>query len=263
LIRFQQIAAAIYLAAGVGALLGIALPTTRVRRGAVWGLALGAGVQTLSFVSLHRMEEAPSLTSLPMALSFMVWMAVISLLLLMRRMRLTGLVAAVGPLAFLAVFASSLMVQGPTEGAFEAKGSLPHLHILLSSGGLSLLGIAGLAGAFFLLEHRRIKSKRPLAKSMRLPSLEALDRVNTVSLSIGFLLLSLGVLSGVLWLQNERGTPWAGTGHEIWTFVAWTIYAGLIGARFIGNQGARPAAASALASFAFLLFAVIGVGLLT
>jgi ABC-type uncharacterized transport system permease subunit len=262
-IRFQQIAAALYLAAGVGALLGIALPDNRIRRGAVWGLAFGFFVQTLSFVSLHRMEEAPALTSLPMALSFMVWMAVVSLLLLMRRMRLTSLVAAVGPLAFLAVFASSLMVQGPAEGALEAEGSLPHLHILLSSAGLSLLGIAGLAGGFFLLEHRRIKSKRPFAKGLRLPSLEALNRVNTVSLAIGFLLLTLGFVSGVLWLNNVRGTPWEGSGHQVWTLVAWIIYAGLVGVRFAGNQAARPAAASALAGFAFLLFAVIGVGLLT
>jgi hypothetical protein len=41
---------------------------------------------------------------------------------------------------------------------------------------------------------------------------------------------------------------------------AWAIYLGLVALRFGGRQGARQAAASALAGFAFLLFAVVGAG---
>ena len=94
-----------------------------------------------------------------------------------------------------------------------------------------------------------------------MPSLEALDRVNVVSLGIGFPLLTLGVVTGSLWLMNERGVPWLGTSHETWTIVAWAIYGGLVLARFAGRQAGRQAAASALAGFAFLLFAVVGVEL--
>ena len=52
--------------------------------------------------------------------------------------------------------------------------------------------------------------------------------------------------------------PWSAA----WAVVAWAIYAGLVLARFAGRQGARQAAASAVAGFAFLLFAVVGVELL-
>jgi hypothetical protein len=45
--------------------------------------------------------------------------------------------------------------------------------------------------------------------------------------------------------------------------VAWMIYLGLVSLRFIGHQGARQAAASAVAGFAFLVFAVVGVGLVS
>ena len=44
--------------------------------------------------------------------------------------------------------------------------------------------------------------------------------------------------------------------------LAWVLYAGLVASRFLGGQGARQAAASAVAGFAFLLFAVVGIGLL-
>lgn len=262
MVEFQQIAAAIYLAAGVGALLGMSLPSNRMSRGAVWGLALGAGVHAIAFATLHRLDPVPPLTSMPVAISVMAWMGVIALLLLMWRVRLMGLAAGVGPVAFLAVFVSSLQVTGATAGELDAGGAVPHAHILLSSAGLSLLGVAGLAGIFFLLEHRRIKSKRPASSDVQLPSLEALDRVNKASLSVGFPLLTLGVVTGSIWLQTEKGVPWTGTGHETWTLVAWGIYAGLAAARFAGHQGARQAAASAVAGFAFLVFAVIGVGIL-
>ena len=44
--------------------------------------------------------------------------------------------------------------------------------------------------------------------------------------------------------------------------VAWVVYALLAAARFGSHQGARQSAASAVAGFAFLFLAVIGVELL-
>jgi ABC-type transport system involved in cytochrome c biogenesis permease subunit len=95
-----------------------------------------------------------------------------------------------------------------------------------------------------------------------LPSLEALDRVNALALAAGFPLLTLGLMTGMLWLRSAQGVLWLGTSHEVWTVIAWAIYAGLATARFVGHQGARQAAASAVAGFGFLLFAVVGIGVL-
>jgi ABC-type uncharacterized transport system permease subunit len=261
LIEFQQIAAALYLAAGLGALLGVALPAPRISRGATIGLLLGAIMQGVAFSTLHTLDPVPSLTSLPVAVSVMAWTAILSLLVLMWRVRLDGLAAVVGPIAFAAVFVCSLhMPSAPhLEGG---AGSMPHAHVLLSSAGLGLLGVAGLAGLFFLLEHRRLKSKKSVTTSARLPSLEALDRVNVASLAIGFPLLTLGVVTGAAWVNEMYGGWLSGAVHETWTLVAWAIYAGLAAARFVGHQGARQAAASAVGGFAFLLFAVVGVGIL-
>ena len=262
--ELQQIAAALYLAAGVGALLAVTLPSRRMERGAVVGLALGALVQTVYFATLHRAASVPPLASLPAAAGLTAWMAVVFFLFFMSRVRLPGLAAIVGFAAFLSVFVSALAVGlgGPAETSTE--GRLPHAHVLLASAGFALMGIAGLAGLFFLLEHRRLKRKRAVtAAAYPMPSLEALDRVNVVSLALGFPLLTLGVVTGSLWLMAEHGVFWLGTSHETWTVIAWAIYAGLLAARFGGRQAGRQAAASALAGFMFLLFAVVGVELLT
>lgn len=261
MIELHQIAAALYLVAGIGSLLGLMLPDARMRRAGAWGLGVAALVHGLGFATLHRLDPPPPLTSLAAVLSLAAWMSVLFLLALMWRVRLPGLGAAIGPAAFLAVFISALHLPHAGIGVEVGAGTWPHAHVLLAAAGLALLGLAGVAGGFFLLEHRRLKSKKGLGRGGVLPSLEALDRVNAVALAVGFTLLSLGVLTGMAWQQSELGRLWSGGSHETWMVVAWALYGGLALVRFAGRQGARQAAASALAGFAFLLFAVVGVGI--
>lgn len=259
--QFQQIAAVLYLAAGVGALLGLLLPMPGMQRGARLALALGAVVQLVAFATLHRLDPAPRLTDLVPAVAAMAWIAVIFLLLLQARLRLESFVPPVALLAFVATFALTLS-RPEASGSIEPGGSsVPHAHVLLASAGLAALGITGLSGLFFLLEHRRLKRRRRVTGLISLPSLEALDRVNRVTLVVGFTLLSLGVVTGALWLEARAGKMLGGGLHETWTLVAWAVYLGLVVLRFGGRQGARQAAASAVAGFAFLVVAVMGSGL--
>ena len=262
MVEFHQLAAAIYLAAGIGALVGVVLPAPRMNRGAAWGLAIGASVQGIAFATLHRVE-GPPINSLPVVLASCAWMAVLFSLLLRVRVKLPGITAVVGPLAFLSVFVASLGWNRSGDVPEGMTGTWPHIHVLLSSGGISLLGIAGLAGLVFLTEHRRLKAKPPRKARFPLPTLEALDRVNVVSTTVGFALLTLGIATGMAWLRDSAGSLWTGTSHETWMVISWAIYAGLVLARSVGRQGARQAAASALAGFAFLVFGVMGVGVMS
>ena len=106
----------------------------------------------------------------------------------------------VAPLAFVSVFFAALRLPVAAPASFGGSGSWPHAHVLLASAGLAFLGLSGLAGVLFLNEHRRLKAKRPVR--VPLPSLEALDRVNRLSLAAGFPLLTLGVLTGMLWVDT-------------------------------------------------------------
>ncbi len=270
LYALQTTAAALYLAAGVAAVLGLALPAKSILRGARWGLGLGALVQTLAFATLHRLDPAPALTDLAQVVAVMAWLAVLFTLLLATRFRLPGFVPPVAFVAFLAAFGATLPAPGPEPGPGAAAaatiasgGALPHAHVLLASAGLAAFGLAGLAGLFFLIEHRALKRRPPVRRRIPLPSLEALDRVNRLALVLGFPLLSLGVVTGALWLDSRTGHWWSGNIHQTWMMIAWMIYLGLVGLRFAGRQGARQAAASALAGFAFLLFAVVGTGIVS
>ena len=82
-------------------------------------------------------------------------------------------------------------------------------------------------------------AKPPRAVTVSLPSLEALDRVNVVTTAVGFALLTLGILTGMIWLPEDEGKVWMGTTHEAWMVFSWAIHAGLVGACFAGRQGPR------------------------
>jgi ABC-type transport system involved in cytochrome c biogenesis permease subunit len=262
-VLLHQLTAAVYLIAALVAGLGVALPAPRLARASLVLLAVGAVLHGLCFGAMHSGDATPGLTELSAAVSFMAWVGTVFFLVLARRARLASLVTLVAPLAFISVFVAGMRLRKVGPAVESAGGSWEHAHVLLASAGLAMLGLAGLAGVFYLAEHRRLKSKRPLRKHYKLPSLEALDRVNAVALGVGFPLLTLGVITGVFWIEQETGRIWSGSPHEIWSVIAWAIYAVVAIARFATRQGARQAAAVAIGGFAFLLFAVIGLELLT
>ncbi|MCC6640138.1 MAG: cytochrome c biogenesis protein CcsA [Deltaproteobacteria bacterium] len=255
------VAAGLYLAAGLASWMGIALESARSLRAAVVMLAAGAAAHAGAFVGLHLAPRPPPLTDLPAAVSLMALIAVLFVLVLLRRARLAALVALVAPASFVGTFFAALRLpHSEAVPLVGAASSWPHLHILLASTGLALLGVAGVAGCLFLVVDRGLKRHRRVRP--RWPSLEALDRVNRVALTAGFLLLTLGVVTGVLWVESESDRIWTGTAHETWSVLAWMVYAALVTARFAGRQRGRRAAVAAIAGFAFLFFAVIGVSLL-
>jgi ABC-type uncharacterized transport system permease subunit len=139
-----------------------------------------------------------------------------------------------------------------------AGGAWSHAHVLLSTLGFSLLALTSLAGLAYLTKKRALK--RNEAARFGLPSLESLDRMEHVTLSLGFSLLSLGMATGFLWSMNRGASPW--TQHSQWLVVAWAIYLLPVGMRVINRQhGDRPARIVTF-GFAFLAFSYLGIRLL-
>ncbi len=258
----QYLTAGLYLLASLAAGAGFTLARPATLRAAVGVLGAGAVAHAASFTLLHSATPMPPLTHLPSALSFMALVGTIAFLLLAWRARLAGLVALVAPLSCLGVAAAVFSGPAADAGRLTSDGSLPHAHVLLASAGLALLGLAGLAGLSFLVEHRRLKRKRPLPGGAAWPSLEALDRAGAFAVVAGFPLLTLGVVTGSLWEREASGAYFSGTPHETFCLIAWAIYGALVAVRFGARQPAARCALSSIAGFVFLGLAVLGVELL-
>jgi len=257
----HQLTAVLYALAGLAAGVGVVFGHPRASRAGVGLLVAGALTHAAAFSVLHRLDPPPQLTDMAMAMSFTALVGTLAYLALLRRFRVLGLAAPVAAVAFVcaATAALRLPLSSPQP---EADGSLPHAHVLLASAGLALQGLAALAGALFLAEHRRLKRRLPLAPA-GLPSLEALDRAGSLALAIGFPLLTLGVLTGALWVYEDPNAALTGSAHEIGTLIAWAVSAALTFQRFVTHPGARRCALSALLSFGLFSVAVLGVELWT
>jgi ABC-type uncharacterized transport system permease subunit len=249
----------VYLAAAILAAIGVTAHTRRLIDAAIVVLALGAVLHGFAMWMLHELDPVPQLTDLPFAVSLMSWLGTIVFLGLLALVRGRGLVIAVAPLSFLGAFFASLSFGSVDPTASPAPPLWSHLHILLASAGLAVLGLAGAAGLLYLIHHRQLKSKRRAAPHSFLPSLETLDRVNSISLVLGFLLLSLGLVTGVLWTKAQLGEFWTASWHANATALAWLTYASIVAVRFGRPRTARSAAAGATAAFGILVIAVIGI----
>lgn len=92
--------------------------------------------------------------------------------------------------------------------------------------GLVLLGYATLlltafASLLYLMQERQLKRKKSIALMERLPPLGTLDNLISVSLGVGFVLLSLGLVTGATWAYIETGGMGIGDARFAAAVVTW------------------------------------------
>jgi ABC-type transport system involved in cytochrome c biogenesis permease subunit len=123
-------------------------------------------------------------------------------------------------------------------------------------------GIAGVLGLVYVLQFKEIKKKQLGYFYTRLPSLQILDAMNSRAVTIGLLLLTVGVIVGIVWTQQARAdfpedSNLAGIGladpKVMITVVTWAVYAFSVLARRTLGWAGRRAALLSTAGFVIVL----------
>ncbi len=101
-------------------------------------------------------------------------------------------------------------------------------------------------------------SLNEMVDSVEFSHSEELDTLSYRSILIGFVLLTLGLISGAVWANEAWGTWWSWDPKETWALISWFFYAAYLHMRISkGWQGRRPAL---LATFGFLVVLVCYLG---
>jgi cytochrome c-type biogenesis protein CcsB len=153
-------------------------------------------------------------------------------------------------------------VQTETIGPGVGAGWI-YVHIPLMILSVAALTISFLTAIMYLLQERQLKHKEPSFFLERLPSLEAADAISYKSLWLGFFLLTLGILTGMIWSKYLRGVYWSWDSKEIWAAITWGLYAILLHGRMLSAWRGRKAAYLAILGFALILFTFAGVSLVS
>lgn len=96
----------------------------------------------------------------------------------------------------------------------------------------------------------------------RFPNPETMDELTHQMITFGFLLLSIGIITGAIWADQAWGRYWGWDPKETWSLVTWLVYATLLHARLMrGWTGKRIAVLSCI-GFAAVLFTYFGVNYL-
>ena len=134
-------------------------------------------------------------------------------------------------------------------------------HVILTLLGNAAFALACCGALMYLLQERQLKSKRPGVLFHRLPSLNLLDELCHLALSIGFPLLTLGLLSGALLAFSAWGSFLTWDGKQIWSIITWIFYAALLHGRLAGGWRGRKAAILSIIGFCGVVFASLGANL--
>lgn len=254
-----ELGAAVYLAATVLHLVYLATQRPVIDtwgRRATWA---GFGVHTLGLLVRFLEAGYTPVTSLHESLSFFAWCIVGVYLAVQLRYRVPALGGFVSPVALVFVLAAvSLGGEiAPLNPALQSFW-LP-IHVILLFLGDGAFALAAAAAVMYLIQERQLKRKKLSGWFNRLPSIDVLDELNYRCLTIGFPLLTLGIITGSVWAQQAWGTYWSWDPKETWSLITWLLYAALLHGRLTVGWRGRRAAIWALVGFASVLFTFLGV----
>jgi ABC-type uncharacterized transport system permease subunit len=202
-------------------------------------LALGGGLHVLHILGASLVLQVCPVGSLHFALSFSACLAVVAYTALRRRLRVDALGALIGPLA-LAFFVGSEFVgqRGPRE---LSSDPLLLLHVAANVFGVGLFLLAGASGAFYVVEERRLKSRK-FGPSTHLPALASLDRATHRLLLAGFPLLTFGIVSGSVFIGHVGAASGSELLRLLLGYTSWLVLGVvLIARRLVGWSGRRAA----------------------
>lgn len=175
-------------------------------------------------------------------------------LLACARIPVENLLLLLFPLGFLTVLLAQLMPSGTTQAINEAPGILAH--ILLSITAYGMLTIAVFQSLLLLLQDHQLKHKHPSGLIKNFPPLQTMESLLFGFLWAGWLLLSLSLLSGAMFISDLFAQHLV---HKtLLSCFAWVVFAVLLWGRHQLGWRGHKAIRWTLAGFCLLMLAYFG-----
>jgi ABC-type uncharacterized transport system permease subunit len=134
------------------------------------------------------------------------------------------------------------------------------VHRVTAYGGTLAFAIAGVVGMMYLINLRRIRGKSALSGAPSVgASLERLEHLTTTSVTLGFALLTVGVITGIAELTRGGRAPLP---KLILASSVWIVYAIVLHAPINPSFRGRKAAVLSVVGFALTICTILAIMLL-
>jgi cytochrome c-type biogenesis protein CcsB len=230
-----------------------------------------AGLAGHSFAIILRWVESydlgighAPLSNLYESLIFFAWTIVFLYCLVEWRTKNRSIGTFATPLAFLAMAYASYSpgINSRIQPLVPAlKSNWLIAHVITCFFGYAAFGLAfGLSLMYFLKKLDKPEKKNIFLRII--PGTSVLDDLSYQMVVIGFLLLTLGIITGSVWAHSAWGSYWSWDPKETWSLITWLVYAALLHSRMVRGWRGNKLAALSIVGFSCVLFTYFGVNYL-
>ncbi|MCZ7644766.1 MAG: cytochrome c biogenesis protein [Planctomycetota bacterium] len=244
---FKLLAALFYLAGAILALAGLRWASAREGPWPHVLLGLGLTVHSVSIGVHCARSETHFFTSLHESLWLFSWALAIGYLVALLGWGMRSLGTLLLPLCVALLVVSMLSKEpGKAPPAGLASHPLFSVHVLSAILGYGLFLTACAVSLLYLLEQRLLKRKVFNALFRALPSLEKMERAETLCAWIGFVLFTVAVGTGATMAKSSGQTAWYFEPMVISTWITWLVFLFLVVGRASGRLAGRATARTIL-----------------
>ena len=205
------------------------------------------------------------LSNLYESLIFFAWTVMLLYLIVEWRTKNKTLGAFVTPLAFLAMAYASFSpdINSHIQPLIPAlKSNWLISHVITCFFGYAAFGLSFALSIMYLIKRLDKQGSKGIFVKL-IPAQDILDDLNYQMIVIGFLMLTLGIITGSVWAHSAWGTYWSWDPKETWSLITWLIYASVIHSRMVRGWRGRKIAILSIIGFCCVLFTYFGVNYLS
>lgn len=194
----------------------------------------------------------------------LIWLGVLLALFVQyvqRQRPLAGLDWFIMPVVILLLVAAGIFGQISPREYIDSTWSI--VHRMSTYGGVAAFAVAGATGTMYLIHNRRLRRKT-VRPDIQFSSLERLERFTMVSVTLGFALLSIGLITGLAQVfhsgsHTRLGSRWLAQPKVVLAFAVWLIYAVVLHTPINPRLRGRKAATLSILGFVLMIGALVAV----
>ena len=258
---------AAYVVAAIHSILAFVNKRRTLERITMGSLAFGFVLHTISLITDWTVEGRYPLFGLRETLSFLAWTLVATYGLVIFRYRTQALGSFTLPLVAILTFIASVTRDATTTAVTETVTDINPawlfpVHTTLWIFAYAAFFVVFISSVMYLLQERELKLKTFSAIFHRLPSLTTINNIATSAVGVGWTLLTLGILTGMVWSEARDNRLWHNDPKEILAALTWLLYLALVLYRATAGWRGRRAAWLGVAGFVLVLCTFLGARLL-
>jgi cytochrome c-type biogenesis protein CcsB len=200
------------------------------------------------------------LSNLYESLIFFAWAVILLYLLMEWRTKNRSIGAFATPLAFLIMaYASFAGITTRIQPLIPAlKSNWLIAHVITCFIGYAAFGIAFGLSIMYLM--KRLNDSGKINAFLKfVPESNILEELSYQMVVIGFILLTLGIITGAVWAHSAWGRYWGWDPKETWSLITWLIYAALLHSRMVRGWRGKRLAILSIIGFSCVVFTYLGV----